>query len=115
MLKRQPEKVMVCLLLGSQAARKDQAVSNIQHTLLKAFCTENRISIVHINADGSLMRLVGQLAGCAVEEEQDDLADCSLIVIEHPSGAPSAEDLAWAAACQGGQLDVRSAGHIPSD
>ncbi|KAK7483457.1 hypothetical protein BaRGS_00025256 [Batillaria attramentaria] len=120
MLKRNPEKVMVCLLLRSApSASGDQAVSNIQHTLLKAFCTENHISIVHVCGDMSLMRLVGRLAGRTVDDGQelcsDSLEDCSLILIEHPSGAPSSEDLTWAAACHGGHLDIQASGHMPSD
>ena len=88
---RKPESIMVCLCLRSPTTSgkdKDEAVCNIQHMLLQAFCAESRILMVHVMADASLMRLVLQLAGRMGEMgasddcSKEDLTDCSLVLIE---------------------------------
>lgn len=111
-LTRNPEAVMVCLLLqGSPGITKDLTIRNIQHILLKAFCAENRINTVQVAVDLSFLRFVCQLAGRSAEVaagDKTDGADYNLILIEHHSGGPSREDLIWTAACQDGHLDIRT-------
>ncbi|KAL8580547.1 hypothetical protein ACOMHN_057990 [Nucella lapillus] len=127
-LKRNPESVMVCLLLQGPASSEkvpDKAASNIQHMLLQAFCTENYINLVRLVPDAALMRLVQQLAGKVMmvkkkDEDtetsfQKDPSNCSLLLIQYPEGAVSSEDKLWLAACVGGQLDILTTGHLPSD
>ncbi|KAK7100344.1 hypothetical protein V1264_023315 [Littorina saxatilis] len=121
-LKRNPETVMVCLMLrnpATQGKAKDQVGCNIQQTLLQAFCAESRISVMQVLENAALSRLVGQLAGKLKVEDadgcwQDGPVDCSILIIEHPEGSPSAEDLAWATACQDGHLDLRTTNNFPT-
>ncbi|XP_076441161.1 growth arrest and DNA damage-inducible protein GADD45 beta-like [Babylonia areolata] len=123
-LKRNPDSVKVCLLLQGPASDgkvPDTAASNIHHTLLQAFCVENRIDLVRVMADVGLMRLVRQLAGKIQKDSgsraclQEGPADCTLLLLQHPEGAPSPEDKLWREACIGGHLDVLTSGHFPCD
>lgn len=86
LLCRNPEAVMVCLLLqGSPGITKDLTIRNIQHILLKAFCAENRINTVQVAVDLSFLRFVCQLAGRSAEVaagDKTDGADYNLILIE---------------------------------
>ena len=52
-----PEEVMLCLIAAPSTDAQDAAVQ-IQHTLIRAFCQENAIDLLHVHDQVKLTQLL---------------------------------------------------------